>query len=333
MDRSIDIQAFRREKSSVGAKEKKAEPVIFEKVKLKRDESQQLKTSPTKPAQPEVDLLGLDAPSTNTPVPNGKPSPELASSLDFFGSMTTPSLDSSKTTPVSSSMPTGSNTSSVSENLSLFTDQGQRPEDSGKKMSKDSILSLYGPQTPQMTHMAAQDDPADGGHELLRRERDDGIRPAHGRRSGAGRRSRAGRPRVEMIAAGSRDQEEEEEEEEERCGGWGWPQQPGEGGAERGTLQRQTVSDVGKEERVERGAKASPLNPCLFPSRPADLWIPPRKDRLCVRSSLPAVCSPGVRLRASGDRGGECHGGACQTIPDLIVPVATGNASVSVSGV
>ncbi|MBN3311586.1 SMAP2 protein, partial [Atractosteus spatula] len=133
MDRSIDIQAFR-----------------------KRDESQQLKTSPTKPAQPEVDLLGLDAPSTNTPVPNGKPSPELASSLDFFGSMTTPSLDSSKTTPVSSSMPTGSNTSSVSENLSLFTDQGPRPEDSGKKMSKDSILSLYGPQTPQMTHMAAQ---------------------------------------------------------------------------------------------------------------------------------------------------------------------------------
>ncbi|XP_066573323.1 stromal membrane-associated protein 2 isoform X2 [Amia ocellicauda] len=156
MDRSIDIHSFRKEKSSDTLKERKVEPIIFEKVKLKRDESQQFKTSPTKPVQPEVDLLGLDTPSTGSHINNGKPSPEPVNNLDFLRSMTASSLDSSTSAPAPSSMPTGSNASSMSENLNLFLDQAPKPEDSSKKMSKDSILSLYGPQTPQITHMPAQ---------------------------------------------------------------------------------------------------------------------------------------------------------------------------------
>lgn len=49
------------------------------------------------------------------------------------------------------SMPTAGSAGSVPENLNLFPEPGSKSEETGKKqLSKDSILSLYGSQTPQM---------------------------------------------------------------------------------------------------------------------------------------------------------------------------------------
>lgn len=48
-------------------------------------------------------------------------------------------------------MPTAGSAGSVPENLNLFPEPGSKSEETGKKqLSKDSILSLYGSQTPQM---------------------------------------------------------------------------------------------------------------------------------------------------------------------------------------
>lgn len=48
-------------------------------------------------------------------------------------------------------MPTPGSAGSVPENLNLFPEPGSKSEETGKKqLSKDSILSLYGSQTPQM---------------------------------------------------------------------------------------------------------------------------------------------------------------------------------------
>lgn len=48
-------------------------------------------------------------------------------------------------------MPTAGSAGSVPENLNLFPEPGSKSEEIGKKqLSKDSILSLYGSQTPQM---------------------------------------------------------------------------------------------------------------------------------------------------------------------------------------
>uniref|UniRef100_A0A9J7YU46 Small ArfGAP2 n=1 Tax=Cyprinus carpio carpio TaxID=630221 RepID=A0A9J7YU46_CYPCA len=152
MDKCIDIQSFRKEKSETVTKEA---PVVFEKMKLKKDESQQFKNSP-KQSQSVNDLLGLDAPSPQAPVSNGKPSTELSPALDLFSSLpaAVSSSNSSRSTPSSGSMPTGRVAASAPENLSLFLDPPSKSEDSGKKMSKDSILSLYSSTAPQ-TNMAA----------------------------------------------------------------------------------------------------------------------------------------------------------------------------------
>ncbi|KAI1901848.1 hypothetical protein AGOR_G00038610 [Albula goreensis] len=154
MDKCINIQAFRKEKSSESIA--KEAPVVFEKMKPKKDESQQSKTSPNqpKPSQPITDLLGLDAPAPSTAVPNGRPSPSVSHSMDLFGSMAMPSSGSTTSTPASGSMPTGRVASSVPENLSLFLDPAPKPEESGK-MSKDSILSLYSTVSPHANNMAA----------------------------------------------------------------------------------------------------------------------------------------------------------------------------------
>uniref|UniRef100_A0A8C1W6X2 Small ArfGAP2 n=1 Tax=Cyprinus carpio TaxID=7962 RepID=A0A8C1W6X2_CYPCA len=152
MDKCIDIQSFRKEKSETVTKEA---PVVFEKMKLKKDESQQFKNSP-KQSQSVNDLLGLDAPAPQAPVSNGKPSTELSPALDLFSSLpaAVSSSNSSRSTPSSGSMPTGRVAASAPENLSLFLDPPSKSEDSGKKMSKDSILSLYSSTAPQ-TNMAA----------------------------------------------------------------------------------------------------------------------------------------------------------------------------------
>lgn len=149
MDKVIDIQMLRKEKSCDNIPK---EPVVFEKMKLKKD------ISPKTDSQGVTDLLGLDAPSPSPPVSNGGgcapdsnespavSNPALAhSALDLFSSLPAPSsASSSKTTPISNSMPQNRVTASVPENLSLFLDPAPKSEEGTvKKLSKDSILSLY----------------------------------------------------------------------------------------------------------------------------------------------------------------------------------------------
>ncbi|XP_041811195.1 stromal membrane-associated protein 2 [Chelmon rostratus] len=149
MDKVIDIQMLRKEKSCDNIPK---EPVVFEKMKLKKD------ISPKTDSQSVTDLLGLDAPAPSPAVSNGGgcvpdsnespvvSNPALAqSALDLFSSLPAPSSASStKTTPISSSMPQSRVTASVPENLSLFLDPAPRAvEGTVKKLSKDSILSLY----------------------------------------------------------------------------------------------------------------------------------------------------------------------------------------------
>ncbi|XP_057896291.1 stromal membrane-associated protein 2 [Melospiza georgiana] len=156
MDRSIDINAFRKEKDDkwkrTNESERKLEPIIFEKVKMpqKKDETQQSRKSSPK-SEPVMDLLGLDAPVT-TPVTNGRPS-SLEKDLDLFASMGSSSDSSRK---VVGSMPTSGSAGSVPENLNLFPEPGGKGEEVGKKqLSKDSILSLYGSQTSQVPAQGA----------------------------------------------------------------------------------------------------------------------------------------------------------------------------------
>ncbi|KAM3933756.1 stromal membrane-associated protein 2 [Leptodactylus fuscus] len=158
MDRSVDISAFRKEretkwKKSESAPEIKSEPVIFEKVKLphRKDDTHLAKSSPQRTSEPVMDLLGLDAPVA-TAVSNGKSSTSLEKELDLFGSTC---LAGAKNSQTVSSMPvTGSG--SVPENLNLFPESGGKAEEGTKKqLSKDSILSLYGPQTPQIPAQGA----------------------------------------------------------------------------------------------------------------------------------------------------------------------------------
>ncbi|XP_069613082.1 stromal membrane-associated protein 2 [Ranitomeya imitator] len=158
MDRSVDIGAFRKEretkwKKSESAPDIKSEPVIFEKVKLphRKDDAQLAKSSPQRTAEPVMDLLGLDTPVT-TAVPNGKSNTSLEKELDLFGSTC---LAGSKTSQMINSMPVTSS-GSVPENLNLFPESGGKAEEGTKKqLSKDSILSLYGPQTPQIPAQGA----------------------------------------------------------------------------------------------------------------------------------------------------------------------------------
>ncbi|KAG8005109.1 Stromal membrane-associated protein 2 [Nibea albiflora] len=149
MDKVIDIQMLRKEKSCDNIPK---EPVVFEKMKLKKD------VSPKTDSQSVTDLLGLDAPAPSPAVSNGggcapdsRESPAMSnaplahSALDLFSSLPAPSSASStKSTPVSSSMPQSRVTASVPENLSLFLDPAPKAEEGTvKKLSKDSILSLY----------------------------------------------------------------------------------------------------------------------------------------------------------------------------------------------
>ncbi|XP_047240498.1 stromal membrane-associated protein 2 [Girardinichthys multiradiatus] len=149
MDKVIDIQMLRKEKSCDNIPK---EPVVFEKMKLKKD------VSPKTESQAVTDLLGLDGPTPSPAVSNGggclldsNESPMVSnpaqaqSALDLFGSLPAPfSVSSMKITPASSSLPQSRVTASVPENLSLFMDpKAKTDEGNVKKLSKDSILSLY----------------------------------------------------------------------------------------------------------------------------------------------------------------------------------------------
>ncbi|XP_013363263.1 PREDICTED: stromal membrane-associated protein 2 isoform X2 [Chinchilla lanigera] len=158
MDRSLDINAFRKEKDdkwkrgNEPAPEKKMEPVVFEKVKMKKEDPQLPRKSSPKSTAPVMDLLGLDAPVACS-MTNSKTSNALEKDLDLLTSVPSPS--SSVSRKVVGSMPTAGSASSVPENLNLFPEPGSKSEEVGKKqLSKDSILSLYGSQTPQMPTQA-----------------------------------------------------------------------------------------------------------------------------------------------------------------------------------
>ncbi|NXR13245.1 SMAP2 protein, partial [Semnornis frantzii] len=138
-------------RSNEAVSERKLEPIIFEKVKMpqKKEETQQSRKGSPK-SEPVMDLLGLDAPVMTT-IANGRPS-SLEKDLDLFASVGSNS-DSRK---VTGSMPTSGSAGSVPENLNLFPEPGGKGEEVGKKqLSKDSILSLYGSQTPQLPAQGA----------------------------------------------------------------------------------------------------------------------------------------------------------------------------------
>lgn len=159
MDRSLDINVLRKEKDdkwkrgNEPAPEKKMEPVVFEKVKMpqKKEDAQLPRKSSPKSAAPVMDLLGLDAPVACS-IANSKTSNALEKDLDLLASVPSPSSVSRKAV---GSMPTAGSAGSVPENLNLFPEPGSKSEEIGKKqLSKDSILSLYGSQTPQMPAQA-----------------------------------------------------------------------------------------------------------------------------------------------------------------------------------
>nr|XP_046216692.1 stromal membrane-associated protein 2-like [Oncorhynchus gorbuscha] len=148
MDKILDVNRLRKEKSCENIP---MEPVVFEKMKLKRETSPKTQTQ-----SPSIsDLLGLDAPAPHAVVSNGRSSPgergcpavanpaTMHSDLNLFSPLPASSTTSTKTTLVGSSMPRGCVAASVPENLSLFLDSAPRQEGSRTKMSKDSILSLY----------------------------------------------------------------------------------------------------------------------------------------------------------------------------------------------
>ncbi|XP_071230558.1 stromal membrane-associated protein 2-like [Salvelinus alpinus] len=148
MDKVLDVNRLRKEKSCENIP---MEPVVFEKMKLKRENSPKTQTQ-----SPSIsDLLGLDAPAPHDVVSNGRSSPgergspvaanpaTMHSDLNLFSSLPASSTTSTKTAPVGSSMPRGCVAASVPENLSLFLDSAPRQEGSRTKMSNDSILSLY----------------------------------------------------------------------------------------------------------------------------------------------------------------------------------------------
>ncbi|XP_073729396.1 stromal membrane-associated protein 1 isoform X1 [Misgurnus anguillicaudatus] len=145
-------------------------PAAFEK---KREDNQiDSRASPKKNAEPAIDLLGLDAPTTGSGAVTSSAAP-ITDDLDIFGPMVSNPLPSSTNTNQASSTKTAVSAQSVSSgglvagaagtgsaapaqgDLDLFSENSgsSKAEDSAKKpLSKDSILSLYGssavPQQP-----------------------------------------------------------------------------------------------------------------------------------------------------------------------------------------
>ncbi|KAJ0050503.1 hypothetical protein NL108_003736, partial [Boleophthalmus pectinirostris] len=129
---------------------------------IKSEEPKPVSVSPVKPAEPSVNLLGLDTPASSSSN-NGSSSTTQNNDLDIFGPMVSNPLPASTSAPqfpqVSSSnvasTPTqppavaggGSASASAQSDLDLFSDSSSaaKSDDATKKpLSKDSILSLYG---------------------------------------------------------------------------------------------------------------------------------------------------------------------------------------------
>ncbi|XP_064838897.1 stromal membrane-associated protein 2-like [Oncorhynchus masou masou] len=159
MDKILDVNRLRKEKSCENIPK---EPVVFEKMKLKRENSPKIQTQSSSIS----DLLGLDDPAPHAAISNGRSSsgergsPLVAnpatvhSDLNLFSSL--PAFSSTNTTPVGSSMPRGCVAASVPENVSLVLDSAPRQEGSRTKMSKDSILSLYATTPTSHQNLAAR---------------------------------------------------------------------------------------------------------------------------------------------------------------------------------
>uniref|UniRef100_A0A3P9H0N7 Stromal membrane-associated protein 1 n=1 Tax=Oryzias latipes TaxID=8090 RepID=A0A3P9H0N7_ORYLA len=107
------------------------------------------KVSPAKPAEPPVNLLGLDAPAAVSPN-NGNTSTSQNSDLDIFGPMVSNPLPS---TPTQAAVGGGAGSGSTQGDLDLFSEsssgstKAEQADASKKTLSKDSILSLYGTST------------------------------------------------------------------------------------------------------------------------------------------------------------------------------------------
>uniref|UniRef100_A0A3B3HR11 Small ArfGAP 1 n=1 Tax=Oryzias latipes TaxID=8090 RepID=A0A3B3HR11_ORYLA len=159
------------------------------------------KVSPAKPAEPPVNLLGLDAPAAVSPN-NGNTSTSQNSDLDIFGPMVSNPLPSSSSaaqfsqvsssnsasTPTQAAAGGGAGSGSTQGDLDLFSEsssgstKAEQADASKKTLSKDSILSLYG--TSSMSPQAPPGEPADVGPECERSRGADGLRSAplsHGR--------------------------------------------------------------------------------------------------------------------------------------------------------
>lgn len=124
----------------------------------KNEESKPVSVSPVKPAEPSVNLLGLDTPASSSSN-NGSLSTTQNNDLDIFGPMVSNPLPASSSahqfpqvsTSNVASTPTqaavGGSSASTQGDLDLFNDSGSttKSDDVTKKpLSKDSILSLYG---------------------------------------------------------------------------------------------------------------------------------------------------------------------------------------------
>ncbi|XP_061410371.1 stromal membrane-associated protein 1-like isoform X2 [Lethenteron reissneri] len=170
MDKSLDINALKSSASSASLsgesrvekekdkrveEKKKEKPVPLSKPKASPEQQQQRPpiplpkaAAPPKPAEPPVDLLGLDAQgwhSEGSAVPNGTGG-GMGSDLDIFGPMVSNPLPVS-TSQDSTGMPASESADSGSNSdLSLFSEAAAKAEDAAKKpLTKDSIMSLYGP--------------------------------------------------------------------------------------------------------------------------------------------------------------------------------------------
>ncbi|XP_019499234.1 PREDICTED: stromal membrane-associated protein 2 [Hipposideros armiger] len=141
-------ETFRR--PQIDPPEKKMEPVVFEKVKMpqKKEDPQLPRKSSPKSTAPVMDLLGLEIEPVLYLSQSSREMREVPGGpLQFSPCPLCPK--------VVGSMPTAGSAGSVPENLNLFPEPGSKSEETGKKqLSKDSILSLYGSQTPQMPAQA-----------------------------------------------------------------------------------------------------------------------------------------------------------------------------------
>lgn len=126
----------------------------------KNEESKPVSVSPVKPAEPSVNLLGLDTPASLSSN-NGSSSTTQNNDLDIFGPMVSNPLPASSSahqfpqvstsnvasTPTQATAAAAGSSASAQGDLDLFSDNSSttKADDATKKpLSKDSILSLYG---------------------------------------------------------------------------------------------------------------------------------------------------------------------------------------------